>query len=91
MLAVLRVVKVLGEDGGDLSVRVGLEHVASLLEDEAELLVYGHETSQPSSYRAGSKGNSQLVMMPLWTTVNSFMGSDMWGWQLRAGRGGRVS
>jgi hypothetical protein len=39
LLALLRVVQVLGEDGGDLGVRVGLELVAALLENETELLV----------------------------------------------------
>lgn len=39
LLALLRVVEVLGEDGGNFSVGVSLELVSSLLEDESELLV----------------------------------------------------
>lgn len=39
LLVLLRVVEVLGEDGSDLRIGVGLEDVAALLEDETELLV----------------------------------------------------
>jgi len=49
LLALLRVVQVLGEDGGDLGVGVGLELVAALLEDEAELLVCAREGGRGSA------------------------------------------
>lgn len=50
----------------------------------------GRATSRRAKY-------AQLVMMPLWTTVNSLRGSDLCGWQLvtaretSMGQGWRVS
>jgi hypothetical protein len=76
LLALLRVVEVLGEDGGDLSVGVGLEDVAALLEDETQLLVCREgEKGEQAVVEKRRGGNAQLVMIPLWTTVNSLVAS----------------
>lgn len=83
LLALLRVVEVLGEDGGDLGIGVGLEDVAALLEDEAELLVCRKEGDERILLKCKGGEGAQFVMIPLWTTVNSFVASLLWGWQLR--------
>lgn len=76
LLPVLRVVEVLGEDGSDLGVGVTLEDVSSLLQDEPELLVC---SSPRQDYPRYAATHSQLVMIPLCTTVNSMRGSETWG------------
>jgi hypothetical protein len=70
----LGVVDVFAKDGDGLSVGVGPENVAALLEDKLELLVIGNNTVCGQRARAFDS---------LCTRENSLRASLTWGWQLR--------
>lgn len=64
----LRIEEVLGEDGSDFSVSVGLEDVATLLEDETKFLVcgvqirqLGQKRNEANSDRERTVGNDTVV------------------------------